>query len=252
MEYVKRMGIATNGDRVYPDLAFSLPEADMPHDESPKRHRRVIGVGVMHHSSMYGPEGPSDAMYLAYLDKLVVLVQWLLTHEYDVRLLIGDKSDTFVTEKFVSLLRERLPAGYEGRIFNEPVDSVEQLVSQLAATDIVVATRFHNVLLALLLNKPVISISFHSKCSSLMSSIGLSEYCHDINHLSAGELIQQFCDIEKDAAKLELFIRQRTEEFRRELDEQYGAIFKEGLREPCDGRRSPRDLPPAIGFHEGI
>ena len=66
----------------------------------------------------------------------------------------------------------------------------------------VVATRFHNVLLALLLNKPVIAISFHHKCASLMKEMGLSEYCHDINHMNADRLIEQFQDVERNADKL--------------------------------------------------
>jgi|SRR6516225_3197928 len=43
---------------------------------------------------------------------------------------------------------------------------------------------------ALELHKPVIAISFHHKCTSLMSDMGLAEYCHDINHMNAGRLIQ--------------------------------------------------------------
>jgi polysaccharide pyruvyl transferase WcaK-like protein len=90
----------------------------------------------------------------------------------------------------------------------------------------VVATRFHNVLLALLLNKPVISISFHHKCASLMSEMGLGEYCHDINHMNAGRLIEQFQDVERNAEKLKPVIRQKVEQSRKALDEQYSLIFK--------------------------
>ena len=53
----------------------------------------------------------------------------------------------------------------EERIIDEPIASVDDLLKQLAATDVVVATRFHNVLLALLLNKPAIAISYHPMCS---------------------------------------------------------------------------------------
>ena len=101
------------------------------------------------------------------------------------------------------------------------------LLSQLAATDVVVVTRFHNVLLALFLNKPVISISFHHKCVSLMGAMGMSEYCQDINRLDVDRLIEQFCDLEKNAEKLRLLIKQKTEEFRKALDEQYTVIFKD-------------------------
>ena len=99
-------------------------------------------------------------------------------------------------------------------------------MSQLAATDFVVGTRFHNVLLALLLNKPSIAISFHHKCSSLMSQMGLSEYCQDIKRLNADSLIEQFCDLERNAESLRPFIKGKADEFRRALDEQYNCIFR--------------------------
>jgi len=114
----------------------------------------------------------------------------------------------------------------EGRIIDEPVASVGHLLSQIAATDIVVATRFHNVLLALLLNKPVISISFHHKCASLMSGMGLSEYSQDINDLKADRLIEQFCHLEKNAGSLRPMIRQKAEGCRKALDDQYNLIFQ--------------------------
>jgi polysaccharide pyruvyl transferase WcaK-like protein len=79
--------------------------------------------------------------------------------------------------------------------------------------------------MALLLNKPVISISFHHKCTSLMSEMGLSEYCHDINHMHADRLIEQFQDIERNAEKLKTVIRKKVEQSRKALDEQYNLIF---------------------------
>ena len=114
----------------------------------------------------------------------------------------------------------------EGRIIDDPVFSVEGLLSQVAATDVVVATRFHNVLFALLLNKPVISISFHHKCVSLMNDMGLSEYCLDINSLNADRLIKKICDLEKNADMVRTLIKQKREEFRATLDEQYNLIFR--------------------------
>jgi polysaccharide pyruvyl transferase WcaK-like protein len=226
LECLKATGFQANNDRVRPDLAFSLPVAMIPHGDGKKKRRSVVGLGVMQYAGKLSVDKPSHAIYRAYLENLVVFVRWLLDHEYDVRLMIGDTFDRPVVQEFKGLLRESI-AIPDGRIVDEPVSCVEDLLSQLAATDLVVATRFHNVLFALLVNKPVISISFHHKCSSLMSEMGLSEYCQDINHLSADRLIEQFCDLEKNSEMLKPLIKQKTEEFRRALDEQYKSIFEE-------------------------
>jgi polysaccharide pyruvyl transferase WcaK-like protein len=182
LRYLQGIGFRTGDDPVYPDLAFSLPTDVMPLGADTDERRPVVGLGLMEYAGRYSVENPSNAVYVAYLDRLVEFVTWLLGQGYGVRLLIGDLVDTTTIEEFGALLKERC-AYEEGRIFDEPVASVDDLLRQLAATDVVVATRFHNVLLALLLNKPVIAISFHHKCASLMSQMGLSEYCQDINRL---------------------------------------------------------------------
>ena len=88
------------------------------------------------------------------------------------------------------------------------------------------ATRFHNVLLALVFNKPVIAISFHPKSASLMRDMGLEEYCHDVKDMNASRLIEQFQRLEMNAEKLKPVIRQKVEQSRKALDEQYKLIFK--------------------------
>jgi polysaccharide pyruvyl transferase WcaK-like protein len=226
MQYLKGIGFRRAGnDRVYPDLVFSLPEAAIPNHDTKKSRRSVVGLGLMEYAGKYSVARPSNEIYLAYLETLVRVVRWLLAHEYDVRLLSGDLEDMRGRQEFRNLLRERLSVRDESHIIDEPVVSVENLLSQIAATDIVVATRFHNVLLALLCNKPVISISFHHKCESLMSAIGLSGYCLDINDLKADRLIEKFCDLEINASKLRPLIREKVGEFRKALDEQYKLIF---------------------------
>jgi polysaccharide pyruvyl transferase WcaK-like protein/glycosyltransferase involved in cell wall biosynthesis len=227
LQYLKGIGFRVGNDPVYPDLAFSLSESLIPRRRDSEGLRLVVGLGLMFYAGKYSVERPTSAVYSAYLETLVELVKWLLAREYNVRLLIGDLADTRVTREFRSLLQERSVMHEEARVIDEPVASVEDLLEQIAATDFVVATRFHNVLLSLLLNKPVLAISFHHKCSSLMRQMGLSEYCQDINCLNADRLIEQFCNLERNAERLRSLIKQKTEEFRRALDDQYKLIFKE-------------------------
>ncbi len=91
--------------------------------------------------------------YTAYLESLAVLATWLLEHDCDIRLLLGD-SDAIVIDEFRSVLEAQLGSYDEERIIDHPIESVEDILAELAASDIVVATRFHNVLHAMQLNKP--------------------------------------------------------------------------------------------------
>jgi polysaccharide pyruvyl transferase WcaK-like protein len=229
LQYIKELGFRLNGDLVYPDLAFSLPEAVMPSHALNGKRRRVVGLGLMEYAGKYSVENPSDSTYTSYMEGLVVFVRWLLASGYDIRLLIGDSCDGGVIEEFLALLGKRSVRWEEGRIVNEPVSSVEELLSQVDATDIVVATRFHNVLFALLLNKPVISIAFHHKCVSLMKEMGLANYCHDINHLDSEKLIDQFRQLESKAEVLGPIIKNKVKKYRSALDEQYEYLVSEIL-----------------------
>jgi polysaccharide pyruvyl transferase WcaK-like protein len=223
------IGFRAENDSVCPDLVFSLPEAMIPNHgakKGKKSCRAVVGLGLMLYSEKYSAAGPSIDIQRAYLENLAVFVRWLLHHEYDVRLLIGDLVDLAVIQDFRDLLRDRSSQIDLERIIYEPISSVGGLLSQIAETDIVVATRFHNVLLSLLCDKPTIAISFHHKCESLMRAMGLSAYCLDIDKLKADTLIEKFCDLNTNADRLKPLVREKAGEYRKALDEQYQIIFK--------------------------
>jgi polysaccharide pyruvyl transferase WcaK-like protein len=224
LEYLESIGFQRSGDRVYPDLAFSLPLPSRKR-RRPEGYRPVVGLGLMSYAAMYGVEKTNETHYAAYIETLVVFLEWLLKREYQVRLLIGDLSDIVTVREFETLLRMRLANYDEVPVIAEPIVSTEDLLSQLDATDFIVATRFHNVLLGLFLNKPSIAISFHHKCSSLMKQLGLSEYYQDIKLLNADRLIEQFCDLENNEERLRVQIRSKTDECRAVLDEQYLLIL---------------------------
>ena len=222
LHYLKSIGFAASNDRVYPDLAFSLPQPVITRELTTRR-RPVVGLGVMHHDGMYGDIRHDDETYQRYREALVVLVKWLLDRGYDVRLLIGELRDP--VSEFKHLLVERLPKDDCTRITDgSQVTSANELLSQFADTAFVIATRFHNVLFALLNGKPTVSISFHLKCSSLMSAMGLSEYSIQIDRLNTGHLIERVLEMEKNSDDLKTTIAAKVEEFRGALEEQYKII----------------------------
>lgn len=225
LKYLQRIGFRSGRDRVYPDLVFSLPEAALPEgDMGSGRQRRVVGLGLMVYAGKYSAADPRPETYAGYLRSLAVFAEWLIENDYDIRLLLGD-TDTMVIEEFKSALEERLGAYDQERVLEQPIESVEDVLAELAATDVVVATRFHNVLLAMLLEKPVIAISFHHKCSSLMNEMSLSEYCHEIDQMDADMLIRQFQQLEKNREAVKRTIARGVSRARAALDDQYELLF---------------------------
>ena len=233
MEYLVAMGFSRRVDRVCPDLAFSLPAAMLAGAPTEGRPRPVVGIGLMNSPARLSAEAPDPAVHRAYLRTMAELARWLLAHDYDVRLLIGDfVYDRDVLTEFAASLKQEMAPGDRARVQDAPALSVEQLVSQIAATDLVVATRFHNVLLALLLQRPVISVSFHHKSVSLMRAMGLSERSRDIADVDVGWLIEQVQALGRSAPGLSVRVGERAEENRKMLDDQYDVIF-DGVGTPA-------------------
>jgi polysaccharide pyruvyl transferase WcaK-like protein len=225
VRYLESIGLATSGAEICPDLAFSIPDCKIPRPARPPDSRLVVGLGVMEYAGKYSVPNPTDNAFTGYLQNLVETAVWLLDRGYDIRLLSGDAGDSQARHAFKQLLEERYPAYGDCRIVDEPVSSVRDLLHQIAATDFMIATRFHNLVLGFLCGKPVISLSFHHKCESLMATFGMSDYCIGMDGLTAARLIESFCRLEAKANILKPLIRERISAFRQALDLQYTQLF---------------------------
>jgi polysaccharide pyruvyl transferase WcaK-like protein len=217
-EHLTRIGLGDPKDPVYPDLAFSLPEAMISGRTRSPTRKRTVAVGLYDYQGR-GKGGPSeDAAYRGYLEKMRQFTRWLLDHDYAVRVVLGDiPYDVPVLEDFRALLQERVD--------DKPAASVEELLDQLGEVDVVVASRFHSVLLSLLLGKPVVSVSYNEKNDALMEQMGLSGYCQSIDAFEVDRLIDQFRDLERSEARLRPVIAQKVASYRDELREQYDRLF---------------------------
>jgi polysaccharide pyruvyl transferase WcaK-like protein len=225
-DYLAAIGVDVKNDAVYPDLAFSLPQTD-PVDRGPSRPGVVIGVGVMNYHDRSIASWNDEGMYRDYLGRVASLVVGLLERGHAVRILIGDVVyDQGVRQDLRRVLQERGVKYEDGRIIDAPPSSVDELLSQLSAVDFVVSSRFHNLLLALMLRKPVVAISYHEKFQPLMDSVGLGGFCQDIEHIDVVDLIGKVVRLEENSAAIRLQITREAETCRVELDEQYARIVK--------------------------
>ena len=167
-----------------------------------------------------------ERIYRRYIERVADFAAWLIEQGHSVRLLVGDLAyDRRVKGDLLRLLEESGSHFDPARIIDEPLRSCEGLCEQLAKTDMVVATRFHNVLLALMLGKPVIALSYHEKLRSLMAGVGAAEYSVDAEELDVPALIERFRRLSENAEAFTSSIKQWTDEYRRSLDEQYAHMF---------------------------
>jgi len=225
-DYLKSIHFESDPDHVYQDLAFSYPTARLPRSSNHSSDKPVIGVGLMTYFNRRCVSPEDETIYRDYLTKLGNFVTWLLERKYTVRLLIGDVThDQRARQDLRTLLEERGFGCENGSIIDEPASSVEEVLSQLAATDLVVASRFHNVLLALMLGKPVLAISYHEKVDALMEEAGLGAFRQDIESIDVEKLIRQFAALEEQSNHIKQQLDRKAETCRVALHDQYNRIF---------------------------
>lgn len=93
-------------------------------------------------------------------------------------------------------------------------------MAQIADTDLVVATRYHNVVCALRVGKPTISIGYAKKNDVLLAEMGLADYCQDIERLDVPRLELQTLRLISERPALEGRIREAGARFQSRLREQ--------------------------------
>lgn len=225
-KYLERIGFKANMDPIYPDLAFSLPITMMENSINRNSDKLVIGVGVKDYYGKDAMQQDRDSIYKLYVDKTGYFIIWLYENGYTVRLLVGDTLyDNNVKEDIKYNILNKGVDYNNGNIIDEPIHSVGQIVTQISKTDVVVSPRFHNIILALMLNKPVISLSYHDKFSSLMADQELEEYCLNLDDLNIDRLIEMFTKLMDNAENIKHRIQLKAEENRLSLEKQYKLIF---------------------------
>lgn len=191
-EAMRAMGVDTAADPVFPDLAFALPTP-----QGGPAQPGLVGVGVMAFHGGNDDRARAEQIYRGYVDGMARFVAWLVGTGRRVRLFSGDGVDAPAVAEIMS--RAAAEVGGSGAVTAARVASLDELMREMAAVETVVATRFHNVLCALKLGKPTISVGYAAKNDALMAAFGLGEFCHPAREVDAERLIAQFTELQQRA-----------------------------------------------------
>jgi len=142
----------------------------------------------------------AERIYESYVDAMTGFVRWLVEHGHSVRLFTGDRVDDEVVEA--------ITAAVPGPVTRAQVSSLDDLLGQLAAVETVVATRYHNVLCALKVATPTLSVGYAAKNDVLMAEFGVGE----------------FCELERESARVRELLVARNAAVTRQVADQLGAL----------------------------
>ena len=228
------------GNHVYPDLGFSLDlghVAPGPETEWRRDGRLVVGLNAMaHEDPRYMPRGDCER-YQTYLRKNADFAEWLLRQGHAIVPIYSDmEADPNVCDDLKALLMARGSLPREGQWVDGAIETFEAMVGRMARCDIVVAARYHCMVLPFLLGKPVLALAYHHKTWDLMRMMGQADFCLDIDRFEPGELIQRFTRLTEAREHALSIIGERIDVCRQELDWQYDHVLGLGTSQAARTR----------------
>ena len=243
--FMESIGFDTRHDPICPDIAFALPAPARTGRQDEPDRALLVGVGVMSYSGWRNDNSRGAAIYAAYLGKMTAFVVWLLDRGHAVRLLMGDQADRRAIDDLLDAVRSSRPGRAEKAVAFAPAETLADVMQQMADTDLVVATRYHNVVCALKIGKPTISIGYAEKNDALLAEMGMADYCQSIDRLDVALLKTQTTRMIADRIALEDQIRRAGARFESKLREQEELLASLILGDSCVvpyvGRLDARD-----------
>jgi polysaccharide pyruvyl transferase WcaK-like protein len=239
-ELLQSLGVRKPLD-IAPDMGWGLSERFVERD--PDKHEAAaatptVGLNVMAYADpRYWREG-DPRVFETYTARMAEFARWLLDAGYRVRLFSSQiPSDQLVAEELVRLIDESGPYDPECLEWTfDRIENVEDLVDVIAGSDIVVAARFHSVLLPLLLGVPVLALSYHQKTSELLASVGRPEQILEIQEAELARLVGAFNALEATSTPAEAaMLAAQVEEKRQAVERQFDELFGQPLA-PAGGR----------------
>lgn len=211
---------------VFPDLAYSLQIGKRMPASTPRRLPPIVGINPVPFSDPDYWPGSSAHAYGIYINKLAEFALWLIQRGYAVLFFPTQISlDPPVINDIRAIMKNRGDIDFERDIVDVSINSFDELISAISMTNIVVASRFHGVIISYILNKPVLGIAYQKKTFDLMKQLNQSDYALDIKSINISLFQKLFITLEYNSNFIKKEIERKIALFQRELETQYDMIF---------------------------
>lgn len=208
-----------------PDVALWGWRGQLQGDRTPVTRVRRIAIGVMDWT-WARPAG--DTALSIYLEKLALLASWLMRDGHVV-FVFGHSSlpehgqdDWILASRLARLVQDK--TGRPPRLVDR-TDSVDALRLILAQTDLVIGTRLHSCLLAMLENTPALALSYQPKTTGTFALLGLEDLCFDVEAFDPMAVLDTISRIEARLAVERLRVASAVRDARFRIESCYGTLL---------------------------
>lgn len=219
-DVMRQRGIDTSRDRVFPDLVFGIPTPSFDPGDP-----QLVGVGVMDYHGSNDDRPRAGEIHDGYVRAMTQFIRWLLDHGYRVRLFGGDsRADHDLAQQILASTGVSGDENEPPRVTAAPMSSYNEMLVDMNRVGTVVATRFHNVMCALKLSKPTISVGYSSKFAALMENMGVGDYTQFASELDVDLLVKQFLEVQQRREELVKILTARNAANAEDLASQFDLL----------------------------
>jgi polysaccharide pyruvyl transferase WcaK-like protein len=219
--------IGACSDPVFPDLAFSYPQAKIQSESAEIADSYRLGIGfspIAYRDPRAWPTADNN-YYAAYVRRMSEVVKWL--HErHDLFFFSTDSPDASVIKDIQDELNRTgardisIPS-----VIAPPQQTVAGLLRGIAPAQLVIASRLHGVILAHFQRIPVLALSFDPKVESHMRAIGHEDYCLKLDDFQFGTFVERFEVLKRNLHREQTHLASVVAAYSQSLDLQYNAML---------------------------
>jgi colanic acid/amylovoran biosynthesis protein len=201
-------GAAASKLELCPDLAFTLEPGPPPLSPEGFRGlpRPIVALTLRSWDFPHTRGGGKrDARMTRYLDALELACRHI-GRELGGSLLVfpqargpgAFENDRIVSQQLHERLKPHLPEDHMCFLDPPAAYAPDRIMEALSHADLLIATRFHSAIFALLVRTPVVSIAYQPKASGMMEMLGLADHTLDAAELKPEEIIASIESILSD------------------------------------------------------
>lgn len=223
---IETVGLRGRG-LVYPDLAHGLlpEEAPLPRDIDAKPERPTVGINPMPmYDSRYWCVA-DDRKYRDYVGRLAEIAAALQQGGYPLFFFATQPKDENVIHDVLDSLEMTSGGVVDREKLIRRSDSVSGIMRVFGSADLIIATRFHGTLLALLAERPVLGVCYYRKTRDLLREMGQEDYAVDLEDFTVADVLLRFKRLEDNRLAETEKIRRKNQEYCQALANQYERVF---------------------------
>jgi polysaccharide pyruvyl transferase WcaK-like protein len=184
---------ATN-DSVVPDLAFSLPDSELPSPvggiRTMARGRPVIALSPIAYAKPGNWPTPDGALHDRYVQQMAQVLSCLSRQGYFLIVVcssLGD--DEGVIPDLLGRMDDEMKHSLDGQLHFPTIRTWRDLVAVLRDTDYLIASRLHGTILGFVTQTPAVAISFDPKVDWVMEDLHQTDYLLQIRDFTAEQVL---------------------------------------------------------------